>query len=209
MAFTYKKGYYTPDSKWSEDIVTDGVGATLRVYRESVQVMSDVWEMATVADYWDPAEGKVRKAYWVIEGSVDATPDVIAEVKKYCYSRAFDKVYFQARDEAETVKKGSTVKVTSGRSGKGLVGTVVVEILRPYKMGWRSVMLPKLGIATSDVKVKVAASNGKVYENYRDITWVWRRNCELVNVPEINIQEVKERAEAIGEADFKAIYKKA
>ena len=65
---------------------------------------------------------------------------------------------------------------------------------KPYQTGYRANLELKLGIATSDVKVKVAAANGKIYDNYRDMVWVWARNCDLVEVPEINLEEVKERA---------------
>jgi hypothetical protein len=62
-------------------------------------------------------------------------------------------------------------------------------------MGYRSTVEDKLGIATSEVKVKVPGRNGQVYDSYRDIVWVWARNCELVEVPAIDLESVRKVAE--------------
>jgi hypothetical protein len=68
-------------------------------------------------------------------------------------------------------------------------------------------MATKVGIATSDEKVQVAASNGRVYENYKDVTWAWAMNCELVEVPEIDLQSAKERARDKAKYEYQRIYK--
>jgi hypothetical protein len=70
-------------------------------------------------------------------------------------------------------------------------------------MGYRSTVEDKLGIATSEVKIKVPAANGRVYDNYRDVVWVWARNCELVEVPEIDLESVKERARNAAQYEVK------
>jgi hypothetical protein len=171
--------------------------------------MSDIWEMTTLATYWDEALGRLQTVEWVKTAQVDATPEVLEKVKAYLYQLELDRAIAQAKNEAARIGKGSVVKVVKGRNGKGTVGQVVVTIERPYQTGWRSSMATKLGIATSDVKVKVAAANGKVYENYKDVTWAWAMNCELVQVPEINLEEAKERARNAAGYTFKGIYKAA
>lgn len=210
MAITRKYANWDQNQKRTvETVETFGEGCVLKVYRDSIQVMSDVWEMTTHATYWDETQQRLLTVPWVEEAKVDATPEVLEKVKTYLYNKAFERMTDHAREDAERILKGSVVKVVSGRSGKGTVGTVVVSIQRPYKMGYRSVMSTKVGIATSDEKVKVAASNGRVYENYKDVVWAWSQNCELVNVPEIDFQSVRERAERISEEEFKQVYKVA
>ena len=209
MAITFTKGSYTADSKYVTETVTVGEGATLKVWRDSIQVMSDMWEMGTLATYWDETEGRIQTIQWVKEGKVDATPEVLAQVKQCLYNNALESAIAQAKREARTIVKGSVVKVVKGRGDKGTVGKVVVAIERPYRMGYRATQATKLGIATSDVKVKVAAANGKVYENYKDVTWAWAMNCELVEVPAINKDEVMERARNDAEWNFKTVYKAA
>jgi len=209
MTITLTKSTYTADSKYVTEEVTVGVGSTLRVWQGSIQVMSDIWEMTTYATYWDDDLGRLQTVEWVKTAKVDATPEVLEKVKTFLYNQAFDTLKKRDMEEAERVVKGSLVEVVSGRSGKGTVGKVVVEIERPYKMGWRSSMRTKVGIATSEEKVKVAASNGKVYENYKDVVWAWAFNCQLVEVPEIDYQSIRERAERLGDANFRSLYQAA
>jgi hypothetical protein len=178
---------------------TFAVGTTLEVGYEIMQVMSDIWEQALCATYWNEEKQCVERAIWIHNGEVDATPEVIAKAKAYIYTKTYDRAFRNAKAEAEMearyIVKGSKVKVVSGRTAKGLEGPVVVVIQRAYGMGYRASMENKVAIAKSEVKVKVPASNGKVYENYRDLEWVWARNCELVEVPAIDLESVKERAE--------------
>jgi hypothetical protein len=209
MAITMNVGEYNAQSKWIEATVTIAEGATLKVWQASIQTMSDVWEMTTYATYWDEAQARLQTVPWVTKATVDATPEVLEKVKGFLYSRAYEEALLRAEDEVQTIGKGAIVKVTKGRQGKGTVGKVVIDIMRPYQMGWQSVQSRKLGIATSDVTVKVAAANGKVYDNYKDVTWAWARNCQLVEVPEVDLQSVKESARAKAEGEYQRIYKAA
>ena len=209
MAITFEKGTYTAESKYVTETVTIAEGATLKVWRDSIQVMSDVWEMGTLATYWDEALGRIQTIQWVKTAAVDATPEVLAKVKSYLYQLELERALAQAKKEAARIVKGSKVKVVKGRQGKGTVGKVVVAIERPYQMGWKSSMATKLGIATSDEKVEVAAANGRVYENYKDVTWSWAMNCELVEVPEIDLQSAQESARVKAKYEYQRIYKAA
>jgi hypothetical protein len=207
MAISFEKGTYTADSKYVTEMLTIAEGATLKVWRDSIQVMSDVWEMGTLATYWDEALGRIQTIQWVKTAAVDATPEVLAKVKSYLYQLELERAIAEAEYDAARIGKGSVVKVVKGRQGKGTVGKVVVAIERPYQMGWKSSMATKVGIATSDEKVQVAASNGRVYENYKDVTWAWAMNCELVEVPEIDLQSAKERARDKAKYEYQRIYK--
>lgn len=204
MSFNVSTSSYNYETK-SYDTVTKtyGVGTTLRTWMDSVQVMSDIWEEARHVTYWDEAEGRLRTQAWTKDVRVDATDEVLQKVYEYLYENAVKTLTNEAKNEAARIGKGSVVEVISGRSGKGTRGKVVVAIERPYGMGWRSVMATKVAIATSDVTVKVAASNGKVYENYRDMVWAWARNVQLVEVPEIDVESVKERAKDRAEREIK------
>jgi hypothetical protein len=209
MAITLKRGAYSADSKWVETVETIAEGAVLKVWRDSIQVMSDIWETTTYATYWDQTQERLLTVPWVTEGKVDATPEVLAQVEAFLYSRAYEDVIQKAQNQAAVIRKGAKVKVVKGRQDKGAVGLVVVDILRPYQMGWKASQRQKVGIATSDVKVKVAAANGKVYENYKDITWAWAHNCELVEVPQVDLQEVKEIAREKAKYEYQRVYKAA
>ena len=173
---------------------TRGVGTTIRTWIGHVQVMSDVWENATHVTYWDEDNQKLCTQTWVKKVVLDATDEVLEKINNFVYNCEVERLTELALDEARKIGKGSVVEVISGRSGKGTRGKVVVEIERPYGMGWRSVQAKKIAIATSDATVKVVANNGKVYENFRDVVWAWARNCALVEVPEIDLESVKEHA---------------
>ena len=173
-------------------------GMTLRVWQGSVQVMSDVWEMSMFAEYWDDATQSVQTESWLERATVDAPPDVVAKAEAWLYARLYDAAFQKNKaleeQEARRIVKEAQVRVVAGRTSKGTEGKVVVVLQRSYGMGYRSTVEDKLAIATSEVKVKVAAANGRVYDNYRDVVWVWARNCELVEVPGIDLESVKERA---------------
>jgi hypothetical protein len=180
-----------------------GVGATLKVWRDSsYRIMSDVWGAADMATYWDAVEKRPKTVCVNVYdyqsaysekprlAEVDATPEVKEEYRKYLIGLAFSDLLDKIKADNAKPVKGSKVKVISGRTAKGTEGIVAVSIERPYGMGYRSVLATKLGIATSDVKVKVAAANGKVYENYRDIVWVWARNVLRTDIASVNEDEV-------------------
>jgi hypothetical protein len=208
MAITFVTGNYNTETrKYDRETKTIAVGATLNTWKGTIQVMSDEWAMTTYASYWDETAQCIRQIAEVASVTVDVTPEVMVKVKDFVYGRAYENALAQAQKEAARILKDSIVKVARGRISKGIEGKVAVAIQRPYGMGYRSTVETKLGIATSDVKVKVPAANGKVYENYRDMVWVWARNCDLVEVPEIDLEEVKERASSATEyqlRDYKA-----
>lgn len=195
MAITFTTETYNMETrKYDRETKTIAVGATLDTWNGTVQIMSDEWAASTFASYWDEEAQCIKQMSSVSTVTVDATPEVLAKVKNFIFQREYERALSDAKSEAARITKDSIVKVARGRTSKGTEGKVVVTMQKPYQTGWRSNLELKLGIATSDVKVKVAAANGKVYENYRDMVWVWARNCDLVVVPEINMEEVKERA---------------
>jgi len=99
-------------------------------------------------------------------------------------------------DYANPAFKGRVVKVTKGRNTpKGVVGKVVVVIERPYGMGYRSVMRPKLGIATSAKMVEKVMPNGKVFMNHADMIWVWAHNCEVEKPQTADLAECRKIAQ--------------
>lgn len=196
--YDYAKGSY--DSK----VDTFAIGATLSIYDDHIQVMSDEWATTTCASYWDEKSQKVRSCPWVVSAEVDATPEVLAKVRQYYFDNALEDAVERAKVAVAEMRKGDKVKVVRGRQGKGTEGIVAIVIGRPYTAGYRSNIEQKFGIATSDRKVKVAAANGKVYDNYADIVWAWERNCELVLVPEIDMDDCNAQANARAERQMQA-----
>jgi len=186
----------------------------------SCQIMSDIWGSEKYAIYWDEASKSPKTIildvcdYQYMYGDkvhaeIDATEEVYAALREYLYQQSFNTVKAKAEADAAMIYKDSIVEVVSGRQGKGTKGKVVVIIERPYKMGWRSAMRLKYGIATSDRKIKVPAHNGKVYENYADVVWAWKHNCQLANVPTINMKEVMETANELADEYLKTWRSKA
>jgi hypothetical protein len=172
-------------------LVTEHIGRSLYVASEVVRIMSDVWEdhmfLYSIRDdgtlardcvgYYDQ---KIEdRPVWLIDADAEA-------FELYRAKQEADKfeslVYNTNADYANPAVKGRVVKVVRGRNAPvGKVGKVVVVIERPYGMGYRSVMKPKLGIATSPKMVEKVMPNGKVFMNHADMIWVWAHNCEVEN----------------------------
>ena len=191
---TFKYNQYTPEGTVVHT-KTVGEGSTLYWRSESVQVMSDIWEWLPVAYYEE--NGRLAQRIVNFETDtvvVDATPETFQRLFKTEYDRYFTRFTGDADHQANRVDvKGRMVKVTRGRTDKGKVGKVVAIIERPYSMGYRSSYEYKLGIAIDDQKMEVKAPNGKTYQNYVNLIWVWARNCEVVN-PTPDYTDIVERA---------------
>lgn len=188
-----------PYPDYVKTTTTFAEGCVLRVWLGTVRVMSDIWEQALMAEYWDEASQSVKSDEWLDSGTtVDATAEVISKAEAWLYVRKYENAFQKRKSyeeqEVRRIVRDARVRVVSGRTAKGVEGLVAAVIQRPYGMGYRSTIEDKLAIATSDVKVKVPGFNGRVYENYRDVEWVWARNCERIDVPEVDLEQVKEIA---------------
>lgn len=193
---------YDKEGNANKVTYTEGVGTTLYITNESEQVMSDIWEWVTKAYYWDRAS-KTLKSAWV-DGGVVVVDANFAALESEMYDAFFAKEYAAGLSAAENDSlmpdvRGREVKVTGGRdkSLKGKIGKVVVVMEKMYGMGYRGVLRNKLGIALDDEKVSVER-NGRVYENYKNMIWVWAHNCEVVApaISETELANVKRVAES-------------
>lgn len=199
--------------KHNRDGKVEFVGSTCYIRNESVQVMSDIWEYVPTAHSIDE-NGRMATTYlwgdrWA--GGEDKKPshEVLVDVTEESYQRFWQYVKTSTMEklwaEAESKSlvphvKGRTVRVSRGRTHKDVVGKVVVVMEATYHAGYRSSNEYKLGIATSDRKIKVMR-NGREFENYADVVWVWARNCEVVNPVVPAIESFAE--EATKTADFR------
>ena len=201
-------------SEWSNELckyvdkgrVTSHVGRSLYVASETVRVMSDVWEDSLflysvrddggldrdcVGSYYD--EKPEDRATWTIDANAEAFELYRARQEADQYETL---VHNTNADYANPAVKGRVVKVTKGRNTpKGLVGKVVVVIMRPYGMGYHSVVKPKLGIATSAKMVEKVMPNGKVFQNHADMVWVWAHNCEVETPQTADLAECRRMAQ--------------
>lgn len=172
----------------TDEVKTFGVGTTLYRTMESVQVMSDIWDYLPVAYYED--NGKINRMFIEPEDviTIDADMDAVsARVFAHEKEKAANEIRRAAEIEAERVDvKDRVIKVVAGRNSKGSVGKVVFVKEMMYAMGYRSRSEPKLCVALDDTMVEVRAANGKIYNNYANVIWVWARNCE-VKVPCVNL----------------------
>jgi hypothetical protein len=121
-----------------------------------------------------------------VQITVDATDEIREKYKQYLINCEYQNLLDKAEAAARHIEKGAVAKVVRGKTGKGTIGKVVVQMIATYGMGYRASSEYKLAIATSDVKVKKPLRSGKVVEVYQDVVWVWQRNCERIDVAEIN-----------------------
>ena len=217
---------YDPDAG---EFITYGHGCVLAVYNDSVQIMSDVYGTGLFAKWWNETTQQVEtvcldtwewsrkddKKWGGAHAEVDATEEVWAKVLAFLYGREYQKTMAVRNNEAAVMRKGDTVKIVrgrakdaNGRSALGTVGKVVVDIIKPYGMGYHSPMEHKFAVATSDVMVDYAAPNGKVYKNHQDQVWVWSRNCELVQPKAIDLKEVEETSMRHAEYELNLLKRK-
>ena len=172
----------------TDEVKTFGVGTTLYRTMESVQVMSDIWDYLPVAYYED--NGKINRMFIEPEDvvTIDADIDAVcARVFAHEKEKAANEIRRAAEIEAERVDvKDRVIQVVAGRNSKGSVGKVVFVKEMMYAMGYRARPEPKLCVALDDTMVQVRAANGKIYNNYANVIWVWARNCEVVK-PLVNL----------------------
>ena len=206
---------YTTNEK---SVVTEFVGSSVYAQNETEQVMSDVWETHLVLTSID-AEGNLREnsvAGWYgmrdedrPEWTIDANTEAFERYRKKqhdsYYERLVQLAQYNAQDPAI---KGRVIKVVCGRTSKGAVGKVVVVLDRPYRMGYRSVMSKKLGIATSPRKTVVQGKYGKTFENYADMIWVWAQNCEVETPQPVDLVRCEHEASEYAEHEVASLLKR-
>lgn len=195
------KGFYDSQSNWE--------GAVLKVvHDQNYRIMSDVWGSADWATVWDEATASPKQILvnvydmngpdWKpVQITVDATDEIREKYKHWMINVQYERLLEMEKARVHQIEKGAIAKVVKGKNGKGTVGPVVVVMDATYGMGYRSSVEKKLAIATSDVKVKKVLRNGKVAEVYQDVVWVWARNCQRIDVQQINkdalLQTAQER----------------
>jgi len=201
-----KSKFYNTESK-SYEPQTRYVGRSVYASEKTVQVMSDIWErhlvLHSVAEDGRIVENSVagysgEKPEWEVDANEQAFEDYRAHREEFHFNTLKQK----AEDEAvKPSVKGRVVKVVKGRRAKGTVGKVVVVMERPYNMGWQSVMKLKLGIATSPRKERVIR-NGREYENYADMEWVWAQNCEVEKPEAVDTDAIRKEAQDRAKAEL-------
>lgn len=185
-------------------------GTVLRKIEDhNYRIMSDVWGSADWALVWDEATNGPKhilvnvydmnpESWRPVQIEVDATDEIREKYKQWLINVEFEKLLDLEQTRVHQIEKGAIAKVVKGRNGKGTIGPVVVMMDATYGMGYRSSVEKKLAIATSDVKVKKPLRSGKVVEVYQDVVWVWARNCQRVDIAQIDkdalLREAQERA---------------
>lgn len=176
-----------------------------KVVDNSYRIMSDVWGSADFALVWDEASASPKhilvnvydmnpESWRPVAIEEDASEEVKAKYLNWKINLEYQKLLAAEESHNNQIQKGVIAKVVKGRNGKGTIGPVVVMMDATYGMGYRASVEKKLAIATSDVKVKKALRNGKVAEVYQDVVWVWARNCQRVDVPQVDKEAVLQRA---------------
>ena len=196
--YTVTRTQWNNETKKSEVIGVDqfAVGSVLFSTRETIQVMSDMWEEQTLVTLWNSEKGEPDRVYLNTGETVvaDASQEIIRAYVKYETKRAYDAKLDALRSSYwksfATPSKGSIVRVTRGRAkngvavGDGKTYPVFHIMEKNYSEGFRSSVRPLLGIALDDEKVDTVAKNGKTYQSYKNTAWVWAHNCEVDGVDE-------------------------
>ncbi len=178
-----------------------------KVVDQSYRIMSDVWGTADFALVWDEATASPKQvlvnvydmnpeSWHPVQITVDATDEIREKYNQWKINLEFQRRVRIAESEVLRIEKGCIVKVVSGKIGKGTIGKVVVQMQASYGMGYRASVENKLGVATSDVTFKKALPNGRVVDAHRDMVWVWQRNCERVDVAQIDKDAILEQVKA-------------
>lgn len=197
---TQHQGFYDSQTNWE--------GLVLKVeHDQNYRIMSDVWGSADWATVWDESTASPKQVLvnvydmqgpdWKpVQITVDATDEIREKYKQWLINVEYQKLLNAEESFNNQIQKGVIAKVVKGKNGKGTIGPVVVMMDATYGMGYRSSLEKKLAIATSDVKVKKPLRSGKVVEVYQDVVWVWARNCQRVDVPQIDKDALLEQAKA-------------
>jgi hypothetical protein len=184
----YEQTDYTTGTK---TVVTDYVGRSVYARYETVQVMSDIWEQQLMLKSIT-ADGGLTST-WLAGGygaddkreyAIDVTESAFQDY--YAARKAIKIKQLTENDtaQANTPSKGKLVKIVAGKNlgyAKGKTGKVVVVKETFYGMGYRGSMRNKLGIALDDTMVKRTLANGKTYDNYANMVWVWAHNVDVIN----------------------------
>lgn len=180
-----------------------------KIHDNSYRIMSDVWGSADFALVWDEKTNSPKnicvnvydmnpESWRPVEIVVDAPAEVRAKYLNWRTEIEYRDLVDKAESAAAEIQKGCIAKVVKGKSGKGTVGKVVVQMLASYGMGYRASSEYKLAIALSEEKIQKPLRNGKIAEVYKDVVWVWARNCVRVDIAQIDkdalLQAAKERA---------------
>jgi hypothetical protein len=186
MTVTYKTHEYKAVEgeglKTVETVHVDAFkGATLKVYRDTVRVMSDVWEDQIFALVWTGTEPQSLYINSWDDAKVDATTEVLEAYRKYNFDQAMIMLQGHVQRAAQVPASGTKVKVTKGRKDKNVQGLVVWVKEMPYGYGYRSNYLPKLCVSL-DGKYTVEKSRyGKEFRKYVNVAWVWAHNVEVLD----------------------------
>lgn len=191
-----------PEGQREIEHVNQYAGAVLSWTRECVQVMSDIWENQIHVVVWDEATQAPKTFVDPTSKVVDATDEVIKKYiawrSKVVFENRYEMLLGQARTEAATVRVGSTVKVLSGRKRVGEGPFIVFHLMeKMYNMGYKSQPAMMAGVALDDKKSMKPGKNGKMYNSYDNVDWIWVRNLEVTNRDELEkplIADAKERA---------------
>lgn len=151
---------------------TEYEGFVLKVFTESVQVMSDVWDTSRSALVWDDANKKPKTIQWIISGKADASPEVIETYKNYLIDIEFNKRIGNLERARFSPDKGDNVKIVRGRKSFGHEGPVVAIISTPDRYSYSGRNITKVAIPLDDAHEVVQLKNGGTWKKHTNVVWV-------------------------------------
>lgn len=181
-----------------------------KIVDRDYRIMSDIWGTADFALVWDETTSSPKNilinvydmnpsGWCPVQIQVDATEEIKKAYLDWKINQTYQRLLGTEENRVREIEKGAIAKVVRGRTGKGTVGKVVVQMLANYGMGYRASREYKLAIATSDVMIKKPLASGKIIDVHQDVVWVWQRNCERVDIQSIDKTALLEKAKKMCE----------
>lgn len=181
-----------------------------KIVDRDYRIMSDIWGTADFALVWDETTSSPKNilinvydmnpsGWCPVQIQVDATEEIKKAYLDWKINQTYQRLLGTEENRVHEIEKGAIAKVVRGRTGKGTVGKVVVQMLANYGMGYRASREYKLAIATSDVMIKKPLASGKIIDVHQDVVWVWQRNCERVDIQSIDKTALLEKAKKMCE----------
>lgn len=199
----YGENSYTPAVYEERE---EYANAVLSVGRESVQVMSDIWETAQYAIVWDASENKPKKLLWITSGTVDATPEVANAYREYLYELEFQSRLNNALNDQKVPVRGDEVKIVRGRKNFGHVGIYAAHCTVANRFSSYPKTETRIAVTLDDTHEIIKGKNGTEWKKYTNVVWVNAAYVERTVPKEIDYAELISTAKERVDYEYRNIF---
>jgi hypothetical protein len=175
------------------------IGRVISIHANSPRIMSDIWGDGMEAKYIEDGTGIIQTVQLVTwdmgseyaqydykKCTVDADETALAEYETSQYKQFVQQYTHNAEKLAREIRKGDKIRVTNGRTAKGSIGIVFWMDRKSYGTGYYNSRTEwKYGIALSNRKKNITKPDGREFESYADVAFVWGHNVEKMGWEEL------------------------